>query len=353
MPNQRARDLHSSALVVDTHADNLVWALDEGEDIADDLPHRQLTLPRMRAGGIDAQFMAAWVDPARFGPEAYVRRTLGFIDAMHRACAAHPDQLELALTAADVRRIKTAGKLAAILCVEGGHAIDDDLAVLRTYHRLGVRYMTLTWNNTNNWADGLDEARHHGLNDLGRAVIREMDRLGMIVDVSHASAQTFWDALETTSKPIMASHSCAAALCPHPRNLDDDQLRAIAKNGGVACVTFVPQFVSDRFRLQLEELKVTGREGLAVFTQVADELRLPPYTDIVDHLDHMVDVAGIDHVGIGSDFGVLLATVVGMEDCSRLPRITDEMLRRGYPDDDIRKVLGENVPRVMEAVIGE
>ena len=229
MPSQRARDLHSSALVVDTHADNLVWALDEGEDIADDLPHRQLTLPRMRAGGIDAQFMAAWVDPARFGPESYVRRTLGFIDAMHRACAAHPDQLELALTAADVRRIKAAGKLAAILCVEGGHSIDDDLAVLRTYHRLGVRYMTLTWNNTNNWADGLDEARHGGLNDLGRAVVREMDRLGMIVDVSHASAQTFWDALETASRPIMASHSCAAALCPHPRNLDDDQLRAIAQ----------------------------------------------------------------------------------------------------------------------------
>ncbi len=353
MVSERARDLHFSSIVVDTHADNLAWALDEGEDLGDDLAHRQLTLPRMRAGGVSAQFMAAWVDPARFGPEAYVRRTLDFIDAMHRTCAARPDEIELALTASDVRRIKAAGKLAAILCVEGGHSIDDDLAVLRAYHRLGVRYMTLTWNNTNNWADGLDEARHGGLNDLGRAVVREMDRLGVIVDVSHASVKTFWDALETASKPVMASHSCCAAICPHPRNLDDDQLRAIAANGGVACVTFVPQFVSDRFRLQLEELGVTGREGLAVFNQVSGELLLPPYTNIVDHLDHMIEVAGIDHVGIGSDFGVLLATVEGMEDCSRLPRITDEMVRRGYHDDDIRKVLGENVLRLMETVIGE
>ena len=276
MVSQRARDLHSSSIVVDTHADSLVWTLDEGEDLADDLDHRQLTLPRMRAGGVNAQFMAAWVDPARFGPEAYVRRTLGFIDAMHRTCAAHPDQIELARTASDVRRLKAAGKLAAILCIEGGHSIDDDLAVLRMYHQLGVRYMTLTWNNTNNWADGLDEARHGGLNDLGRAVVREMDRLGMIVDLSHASAQTFWDALETASRPVMASHSSSAAICPHPRNLDDDQLRAIAKNGGVACVTFVPQFVSDRFRLQLEELGVTGREGWRSSTRCPASSSFPP-----------------------------------------------------------------------------
>ena len=208
MVSQRARDLHFSSIVVDTHSDSLVWTLDEGEDLAEDLTHRQLTLPRMRAGGVTAQFLAAWVDPGKFGPETYVRRTLDFIDAMHRTCAAHPGQIELARTAADVRRLKAAGKLAAVLCIEGGHSIDDDLAVLRVYHQLGVRYMTLTWNNTNNWADGiLDEARHDGLNDLGREVVREMNRLGVIVDVSHASVKTFWDALETTSRPLMASHS--------------------------------------------------------------------------------------------------------------------------------------------------
>ena len=354
MLSQRARELHFSSIVVDTHSDSLVWTLDEGEDLADDLANRQLTLPRMRAGGVTAQFMAAWVDPGKFGPETYVRRTLDFIDAMHRTCAAHPDQVDLARTAADVRRLKAAGKLAAILCIEGGHSIDDDLAVLRTYHRLGVRYMTLTWNNTNNWADGiLDEARHGGLNDLGRAVVREMDRLGVIVDVSHASVKTFWDALETASKPVMASHSSCTRICAHPRNLDDDQLRAIARTGGVACVTFVPQFVSEGLRLQLEELEVTGTEGEDVFRRVSGELVLPAYTEIVDHVEHMIKVAGIDHVGLGSDFGVLLAAPVGMEDCSRVPWITEELVRRGYSDDDIRKVLGENVLRVMEAVIGE
>ncbi len=235
MVSQRARDLHFSSIVVDTHSDSLVWTLDEGEDLAEDLTHRQLTLPRMRAGGVTAQFLAAWVDPGKFGPETYVRRTLDFIDAMHRTCAAHPGQIELARTAADVRRLKAAGKLAAVLCIEGGHSIDDDLAVLRVYHQLGVRYMTLTWNNTNNWADGiLDEARHDGLNDLGREVVREMNRLGVIVDVSHASVKTFWDALETTSRPLMASHSSCTQICAHPRNLNDEQLRALAENDGVA-----------------------------------------------------------------------------------------------------------------------
>ena len=354
MVSQKARDLHSASIVVDTHSDSLVWTLDEGEDLAKDLPHRQLTLPRMRAGGVTAQFLAAWVDPGRFGPETYVRRTLDFIDAMYRTCAAHPDQIELARTAGDVRRLKAAGKLAAILCIEGGHSIDDDLAVLRVYHQLGVRYMTLTWNNTNNWADGiLDEARHDGLNDLGREVVGEMNRLGVIVDVSHASVKTFWDAMETTSKPVMASHSSCTEICAHPRNLNDGQLRAIAKNDGVACVTFVPQFVSERLRLQLGDLGVAGTEGEAAWRRVADELVLPAYTEIVGHIEHMVSEAGIDHVGLGSDFGVLLATPVGMEDCSRAPWITEELLRRGYSDDDVRKVLGENVLRVMEAVIGE
>ena len=354
MISERARDLHFSSVVVDTHSDSLVWMIDEGEDLAVDLAHRHVTLPKMRAGGVSAQFFAGWADPARFGPETYVRRTLDFIDAMHRTCAEHPDEIELARTASDIRRLKAAGKLAAVLCVEGGHSIDDDLAVLRDYHQLGVRYMTLTWNNTNNWADGiLDEARHNGLTEFGREVVREMDRLGIMVDVSHASVKTFWDALETTSKPVLASHSSCTEICDHPRNLNDEQLSAVAENGGVACVTYVPNFVSERLRLQLEELGMAGTEGEDAYRRVAGELELPDHTEIADHIDHMVKLAGIDHVGLGSDFGVLRTTPIGMEDCSRVPWLTEELLRRGYTDDAVRKILGENILRVMETVIGE
>ena len=354
MTSQRARDLHFSSVVVDAHSDSLVWTIDEDEDLAADLAHRQLTLPKMRAGGVSAQFFAGWADPARFGPEAYVRRTLEFIDAMYRICAAHPDEIELARTASDIRRLKAAEKLAAILCVEGGHSIDDNLAVLRVYHQLGVRYMTLTWNNTNNWADGvLEEARHDGLTEFGREVIREMDRLGIIVDVSHASMKTFWDALETTSKPVLASHSSSTEICGHQRNLNDEQLSAVAENGGVACVTFVPVFLSERMRLQTKQLGLTGNEGEEAYRRVADKVEMPDYTKIVDHIDHMVKLAGIDHVGLGSDFGVLGPTPVGMEDCSRVPWLTEELLERGYTDDAVRKILGKNILRVMEAVIGE
>jgi membrane dipeptidase len=358
MISQRARDQHFSSVVVDTHSDSLVWTIDEDEDLAADLVHRQLTLPKMRAGGVSAQFFAGWADPARFSPEAYVRRTLEFIDAMYRVCEAHPDEIELARTASDIRRLKAAGKLAAVLCVEGGHSIDDNLAVLRVYHQLGVRYMTLTWNNTNNWADGiLDESRHDGLTGFGGDVIREMNRLGIIVDISHASVKTFWDAMETTSKPIMASHSSSIEICAHPRNMNDDQLRAVAQSGGVVSATFVPQFVSEPLRLQLEELGLSGTtantEQEARFREIAGELALPSYTEIVDHIDRMVGIAGIDHVGLGADFGVLVSTPVGMEDCSKFPWLTEDLLRRGYSDEDVRKILGENVLRVMEAVIGE
>jgi membrane dipeptidase len=225
------------------------------------------------------------------------------------------------------------------------------------FHRLGVRYMTLTWNNTNNWADGiLDEARHDGLTGFGREVVREMNRLGIIVDISHVAVKTFWDAIETSSKPVMASHSSARAICKHPRNMEDDQLRAVAENGGVACTTFVTQFVSDTLRSALEVRGLNApatAEERALYNEVMHELEMPAYTEIVDHIDHMVETAGIDHVGLGSDFGVIDTTPVGMEDASRFPWITEELLRRGYTDEDVRKILGENVLRVMEDVIGE
>lgn len=358
MVSERASKLHFSSIVVDTHSDSLGWTVDLGEDLGVDTVGRQVTLPKMRAGGISAQFFAAWVDPGTHDADRAIRRTLDFIDAMHETCAKHPDEIELARTAADIRRLKSAGKLAAVLCIEGGHSIEDDLRVLRVYHQLGVRYMTLTWNNTNNWADGiLDDPRHNGLTNFGREVVSEMNRLGIIVDISHTSVQTFWDAMETTSKPVMASHSSSFEICAHPRNMNDDQMRAVAENGGVISVTFVPPFISESLRLELEELGVSGNtanaDEEACHKKVAGELTMPSYTEIVDHIDRMVGIAGIDHIGIGADFGVMGSTPVGMEDCSKFPWITDELLRRGYAEDDVRKILGENVLRVMEVVIGE
>ena len=358
MVSQRTRDLHFSSIVVDTHSDDIGWVLDRGEELAEDTAGRQVTFPKMRRGGLTAQFFAAWSNPQRYSQQAAIRRTIDFIDALRQTCERNGDQIEIARTAADIRRLKAEDKLAAIECVEGGHSIDDDLGVLRAYFDLGARYMTLTHNNTNNWADGIaDEPRNGGLSDFGREVVREMDRLGMIVDISHVAVKTFWDTMEATEKPVMASHSNASSLCDHPRNMSDDQLRAVGRGNGVVCATFVPEFVSEGLRQQLEGLEVapvlaydTQHEG--PFAEPVKGLALPSYTEVVDHIDHMVEVAGIDHVGIGSDFGVIGFTPTGLEDCAKFPMLTEEMLVRGYSDSDVRKVMGENVLRVMEDVIG-
>ncbi len=244
MVTQRARDLHFSSIVIDAHSDDIGCVLDRGEDLAEDTTGRHVTLPKMRRGGLTAQFFAAWSNPSRYSQRIAIHRTLRFIDALRQTCDRNGDQIEIARTAADIRRLKAEDKLAAVVCIEGGQSIDDDLAVLRVYHDLGARYMTLTHNNTNNWADGiLDDPRHDGLSDFGRDVVREMNRIGMIVDISHAAVKTFWDTVETTEKPIMASHSNASSLCDHPRNMNDDQLRAVGEGNGVVCATFVPQFV--------------------------------------------------------------------------------------------------------------
>ena len=362
MVSQRAQRLHFSSIVVDTHSDSIAWVLDQGEDLVDDIPARQVTLPKMRQGGLTAQFFAAFASPVHYPPEGAIRRTLGYIDALRQMCSHHADQIEIAETAADIRRLKAQDKLAAVVCVEGGHSIEDDLGVLRVYHALGARYMTLTHNNTNNWADGiLDEPRHQGLTDFGREVVREMNRLGIIVDISHTAVSTFWDAMETTTKPVMASHSGAFALCQHPRNMNDDQIRAVGQNNGVVCATFVTNFVSKRLRKQVDQLDIEHRPWIGLFDtrqtrpdeDAVQELTMPSYTEVVDHIDHIVKLAGIDHVGIGSDYGVIRTTPVGLEDCSKLPVLTEEMLRRGYSEGDVRKLLAENVLRVMEDVIGE
>ena len=255
MVSERARELHFSSIVVDTHSDSFGRAVDDGEDLGLDTGRGHMDIPRMQEGGIDGQFFAGWLNPHQYELNFGIQRLLRYFDAMHTTFKAHADRITQARTATDVRDAKSQGKIAGIPCIEGGHAIQDDLAALRMFHELGVRYMTLTWNNTNNWADGiLDEPRHDGLNDLGREIVREMNRLGIIVDISHVSVKTFWDAMEVTSKPVMASHSSALAICKHPRNMNDDQLRAVAANNGVVSVNFAPAFVSESHRLAAEEL---------------------------------------------------------------------------------------------------
>ena len=276
------------------------------------------------------------------------------------------------------------GKHAVVPCIEGGHAINDNLAVLRQYWDLGVRYITLTHFNTNNWADSsTDASKNNGLSLFGVEVVKEMNKLGMVVDVSHVSDKTFWDTIEVVNKPLMASHSSSWEVCKHPRNMKDDMLKAVATNGGVVCVNFCPPFVSEQLRVEsnnlrnqmweeiedLERMAKRSRSGhydrSAEFIKeetskiqqryriIMSDLEQPTLSDTVDHIDHMVKVAGIDHVGLGSDFDGIANGPVGLEDCTKFPSITEELMRRGYADGDIQKIIGLNTMRVMEENIGK
>ena len=371
--SKEARDIHYSSLVVDTHSDSLAWPTRHGVDIGQRQEETHMDLPRMKEGNQNVQFFACFASPSWIEKKKVVQVTLDYMDSFHTLMGNYPDQIEQATTADDVRRITDAGKLAGILCIEGGHSIDDDLSILRMYHRLGARYMTLTWNNTNNWGDGvLDEPRHGGLNHFGKEVVREMNRLGMLVDISHVAPATFWDAIATTTKPVIASHSSAKAICAAPRNMEDDQIKAVADNGGVMGVNYEITFVGEAYRSaknaldseKAEEVKRAEKDhpsvsdGLKNALRGLDELHeekvaelsKPHYTEIVDHIDHMVSVAGVDHVGLGSDFdGATMPE--GMEDCTRVPLITDELVRRGYGENPIRKILGENFLRVMDEAL--
>jgi membrane dipeptidase len=375
MISDKAREIHYSSLVVDTHSDSLAWPTRHGVDIGQPQTKTHMDLARMKEGNQNVQFFACFASPKWIAEKKVVQVTLDYMDSFHRLMQNYPDQIEQATTAKDVRRITDAGKLAGILCVEGGHSIDDDLSILRMYHRLGVRYMTLTWNNTNNWADGvMDEPKHGGLNYFGKDVVREMNRLGMLVDISHVAPATFWDAIETSTKPVIASHSSAKAICNSPRNMDDDQIKAMAGNGGVSGVNYEITFVGEEYRVskntldaeKAEEVKKAEKDfavesdGLKnamndiddCYSGKVAELKKPHYTEIVDHIDHMVSVAGIEHVGLGSDFdGATMPE--GMEDCAKVPYITDELVKRGYSEGDIRKILGENFMRVMEEVLAD
>jgi len=366
---EHARRIQSEVIGIDSHIDTLQRVLMEHVDLGRKLPDGEVDLPRLREGGMHAPFFALWVPTFYKGSEA-VRRTLDLRDAMQSVLDRYPDQIELALTAADVEHIVHAHKIAAILTIEGGHQIADDLAVLRMYQRIGIRSMTLTHFRNNDWADSsTDKPQHNGLTDFGKEVVREMNRIGMIVDISHVSDKTFYDALAVTTKPVIASHSSCRALSSLPRNMTDDMLRALAKNGGVVGINFGGGFLSqkeadvtlrDINRIGASEPNLTGKELDDYTTKMHthDNWAHPKPTtatleDALAHIDHVVKIAGIDHVGIGSDFDGISEVPHGLEDESKMPALTAALLKKGYSEADIKKIMGENTLRVMREVVGK
>jgi len=367
--------IHASALVIDTHADTPQRFLDEAWDFTsplslNDKPGGMINLETARLGNLAAEFFAIWVEPTEHAGH-FAHRALALTDAVLEQVRRHPATLALCLSPADILAAKAAGKFAVLLGLEGGHAIENSLALLRTFHRLGIRYMTLTWANSSDWADASGiPPTHNGLTPFGRDVIREMNRLGMMVDVSHVSDKTFADVLEVSSAPIIASHSGARAVTPSHRNLTDAQLRALADRGGVALVNFFPAFIDDAWRLAWLSLRA---ERDAMFAAEAKPFRdagqpvpyhvatrvdhhftaripRPPLASLLAHFEHIIGVAGIDHVGIGTDFDGIPALPQGIDSAADLPRITAALAARGHSAEDLHKLLGGNLMRVFAAV---
>jgi membrane dipeptidase len=366
----RARELHRGAIIVDTHVDAPDQLSEKYADLATRGATTHIDIPRARAGGLTAAFFSIYVSAGHADDGTAAGRALELIELTRRVVDEHPGDLVLTASAADIRAAKRAGKIAVLMGIEGGHAIEDSLGALRAFYRDGVRYMTLTHTNSNHWADSSGafylpdfdpkaSRLHHGLTDHGREVVREMNRLGMIVDVSHVSDETVAAVLATSTAPVMASHSSCRALADMPRNLTDDQIRAIAKKGGVVMINFgslfldgelAAQFARDREAIKSEYLALQRTyAGDAAGKQKAQKAlmeRIPKrrtqWTRIVDHIDHVIQIAGPDAVGLGSDFDGVEDLPEGMDDVSMLPKLTAEMLRRGYSDEQVKKVLGEN-----------
>jgi membrane dipeptidase len=362
-----ALQLHQSCIVIDGHND-LPWELRSQKDMSFrtyDLRKEQTALHtdfvRLKKGGIGAQFWAAYVPSETMRTGTAVKATLEQIDLIHRLIKAHPDLLEMAPTVADIRRIRANGKIASMIGVEGGHSIDNSLAVLRLYYTLGVRYMTLTHSESLDWADSAtDKPKANGLSKFGEEVIREMNDIGMLVDISHVSPDTMKAAIKISRAPIIFSHSSAFAIADHPRNVPDDVLKLTAANGGVVMVNFysgfiVPEAVRLRKNMfeiarQIKEKSKDEKEYKLAIKQWQKENPIPRGSIhiLIDHIDHIVKVAGIDHVGLGSDFDGIPTLPEGLEDVSTYPAITQELLNRGYKPDHIRKILGENLLRALE-----
>jgi membrane dipeptidase len=363
----RARKLTAEAIGIDSHIDTVQRILVMDEDLGKRWDVGHVDIPRLHAGGTHAPFFALWV-PVYFPGAEAVRRTLDLRDAMQTLFDAHRDRIEMATTAADIERIVKARKIAAFLTVEGGHTIADDLRVLRMYYQLGIRSMTLTHSRNNSWADSsTDKPVHNGLTDFGKEVVREMNRLGMVVDVSHVADKTFYDALEVTTKPVMLTHSSMRAISDVPRNVTDEMLWALAKNGGVVGITFGEGFVNakdvEALRAAIEiETTAPVMTGRTLDDYAAQDVRklfgtrvevAATVEDVADHIDHAVKVAGIDHVGIGSDFDGVSGPPNGLDDVSKMPALIEVLMKRGYSDRNLKKILGGNTLRVIREVTGK
>ena len=368
----RVTRLLQQAVIVDLHDDTTQMIVDEGYNLAEKHDYGQVDIPRMRAGHVAGVFMSIWTDTDRYTPAEATRRALEQIDAVRREVARHPADLELATSAEQILAARKRGHIAILMGVEGGHAIDSDLAILRTFFQMGARYMTLTHTNHTPWADTSSKPpEHNGLTDFGRQVVREMNRLGVMVDISHVSDKTFYDVLETSSAPVIASHSSSRALANVPRNMTDDMLRAIAAKGGVVHINYFEGFLDAGFSERENALKTEqaqqdeiddrtpkfgdrSQNGPAVRkinAQRNAKLGRVPLSKLLDHFEHAVKIAGVDHVGLGSDFdGVDDMLPEGMEDISKMPNLVRGLMERGFSDADILKILGGNTLRVMREV---
>lgn len=356
-------------LIVDTHIDTPMYTVDEGYRLGEEHSYYEFDIPRAKRGRFGAVFFGIYAQPQDFPPELWIPRALEAADAIHEEVRRNSKDIEVAYTADDIVRIHRAGKIAALLSLEGGHIIRDSLPVLRNFYRLGVRYMTLTHFRTNNWADsGTDKAVHNGISPFGRDVIREMNRLGMMIDISHVSDKAFYDVLEVTKAPVIASHSSARAFCDISRNMDDDMLRAVARNGGAVFVNFSIAYLDqkaydifigyrdqrDREIAELLRLHRGDPRRWEMKRAIRQRYRaMLPKVDIqaaLKHIDHIAKVAGPDHVGLGSDFdGISGMVPAGLEDVSKYPEFVRGLIRLGYSDTDIRKIMGENLIRIMRA----
>jgi membrane dipeptidase len=375
LPNTASVQIHRTALFLDTHVDTPQRIVDDAWDFTGPLHGGHLSLGTARQGNLAGTFFALWAEPTQWRGR-YAHRTLTLLDGVLEQVRRSPDSLALCTTPADIHAARAANKFAVLIGIEGGHSIENSLALLRLYYRLGARYMTLTWSNSNEWADSSgdldnhDVPHHNGLTAFGHEVIREMNRLGMMIDVSHVSDKTFYDVLATTRTPVLASHSSARALTTAPRNLTDDQLRALTANNGIAMVNFFPAFIDEAWRTAWNNQRperAIAHAALAVdyvtrnqpipysasnAIDVAYAARLPraPFNSLIDHIDYIARTAGIDHVGIGTDFDGIPSTPQGIDSAADLPKITAALHARGYNAQDLHKLLGGNLLRVFHAV---
>jgi membrane dipeptidase len=356
-------------LIADTHADTLMRMIDLGYSLDDE--HLQVSVPKMIKGGHDLQIFACFIDPV-IGRERYLSRTLQMIDLLRREVRKHRKQIALCTSMKEIRKARGKKLKVALLGIEGGHAIVNDLSILRTYRQLGVIYMTLTWSNTNDWADSSgDEERWGGLTQFGHEVVREMNRIRMLVDISHVSDKTFWHALRTSKKPMIASHSSVRSLCQHPRNMSDEMIKALAKNGGVIFINFYPSFLNQRFsdsyvqlkrKLQRKIAKATQRwqHKPEMYTYVKEEIMkahqraLPPVRmqDVIRHIQYVVKIAGVEAVGFGSDFDGTPFMPEDVQDCTAYPSLCANLRKKGFKPSEVEKIAGGNFLRVFSDVVG-